>query len=155
MSNISQQQALNRAFWMIKVPSMSLLFGPLITYVALAKLQIVPSIGYAGLKWALPCFLVAFIGSWLTWSVQVPRWRLWAYRRVDDVLLLEHLAVERQLIWPPGSIFEKTEIMSQSARSEIQKLRKMSEARCARQTGCSKPGDGAQVNNHGPVAPGR
>ncbi|WP_415878125.1 hypothetical protein [Methylomonas sp. TEB] len=133
MRYISPEQALHKAFWMIKVPSMSLLLGPLLTYVLLAKLKIIPSIGYEGMKWALPCFLIAFFGGWLVWSIQVPRWRLWAYRQVEDIALLDRLAVERKLIWQAGSVFEKTEIMSSEVSAELEKLRVLSEAACAQQ----------------------
>lgn len=131
MKYISPKQALHKAFWMIEVPSISLLLGPLFTYVLLAKLEIVPNFGYEGMKWALPCFLIAFLGSWLVWSIQVPRWRLWAYQQVEDIALLELLAVERKLIWPAGSMFEKTEIMSSKVRAELEKLRALSAVACA------------------------
>jgi hypothetical protein len=36
--------------------------------------------------------------------------------------LLKELAVERHIIWPDGSIFEKTEITSQHVRDELRRL---------------------------------
>jgi hypothetical protein len=119
---VSPEEALRRAFWMVKLPSMAVLLGPLLTFVLLAKLKYVPSIGYPGMKWAAPFFLVSFVGGWLVWSIQVPRWRLWAYRRVNDIALLKELAVERHIIWQDGSIFEKTEIASPHVRDELRRL---------------------------------
>jgi len=57
-------------------------------------------------------FCGCFVAAWLWWSVQVPKWRLWAYERVDDIPELKRRAIEAQLIWPDGSIFSRTEIKS-------------------------------------------
>ena len=119
---VTPTEAIRRAFWTVKLPSMTLFLLPLGTYAALAKWGYLPSIGYAGMKWALPAFALSFVGSWLVWSVQIPRWRLWAYQRVDDIELLKELAVERQYIWPEGSFFQKTELMSQSVRNQLRTL---------------------------------
>lgn len=101
---------------------MAVLLVPLVAFVMFAKLGYIASVGYAGMKWALPTFFVSFVGSWLVWSIQVPRWRLWAYRHVGDIPLLKRLAAAKQLIWNDGSIFEKTEIMSRSVREELKRL---------------------------------
>jgi len=119
---IEIDEALQRGFWMVGVPSLATLVVPLLTYAVLAKLGHVPSIGYPGMKWALPIFFGSIAGSWLVWSVQVPRWRLWAYRRVGDIQLLKRAAAASQLIWREGSIFERTEIMSRSVRGELKRL---------------------------------
>lgn len=145
MSYMSPEQALRKAFWMVKVPSMSLLLGPLLVYVLLGKLKLIPTIGYEGMKWAGPCFLVAFVGGWLAWSIQVPRWRLWAYRQVEDIARLDRLAVEHQLIWPAGSMFEKTELMSSAVRAELKKLREISEAVCAQGAQADGPASGGSA----------
>ncbi len=61
-------------------------------------------VGVAGLLF-IPCLPAA----WLTWSVLAPRWRVWAYERVDDLGEMKRLAVQANLIWPDGHIFERTE----------------------------------------------
>jgi len=58
--------------------------------------------------------LAGFALAWLWWSVTVPRWRLWAYRRVDDIAKLKSWAVTVGLTWPDGHIFERTEIKSKA-----------------------------------------
>jgi hypothetical protein len=63
--------------------------------------------------------LSGFLGGWLSWSILVPRWRLWAYRRVDNLSALKALAVQRSLIWPEGHIFERTEIRPRWLRGEL------------------------------------
>lgn len=119
---ISIEAALERAFWSVKVPSMVMLLTPLLTFVLLSKLRVIPTIGMAGLRWFFPCLLVALVGGWLVWSIQIPRWRLWAYRAVDDIDELKMQAMERGLIWPPGHFFERTEIMPASIRRQIREL---------------------------------
>ncbi len=122
---ISIEEALNRAFWHIKAPSMTLFFIPLILYVTLAKVGYLPSIGYEGLKWAGPAFLLSFIGSWLVWAIQVPRWRLWAYERVKNITLLKNAAIKGEFIWPENSIFQKTELASEHVWSKIKQLEEL------------------------------
>ena len=63
----------------------------------------------------LPCWLLA----WTAWSVLVPRWRVWAYERVDDLDELKRLGFERNLIWPDGHFFERTELRSKAQRHRI------------------------------------
>ena len=115
-------EALKRALWHIKVPSMTVLLAPLILYVTFAKLGYLPSIGYEGLKWFTPTFIISIGGSWLVWSIQVPRWRLWAYKRVNDISLLKEEAEYSQIIWPEGSFFSKTEWASKRVWDEISRL---------------------------------
>lgn len=119
---ITAQQAVDRGFWMVKVPSMTLLVGPLLGFWAAAQLKLIPSVGPAAFRWFLPVFLFAFAGGWLAWSIQVPKWRLWAYERVDDIGELKRLAVAAQLLWPDGHFFERTEIASRQVRERLRAL---------------------------------
>ena len=48
--------------------------------------------------------------AWLWWSWFVPQWRCWAHSRVADPEELQELGVQSSLIWPKGSLFERTEI---------------------------------------------
>lgn len=121
------EQALRKGFWIVKLPSMSVLVGPLAIAWWAMKVGLIPSMGYEGMKWFIPIFITSFVGSWLVWSIQTPRWRLWAYPRVRNIPRLKALAVERQLIWGDGSVFERTEIMSRSTREELLRLESHSE----------------------------
>jgi hypothetical protein len=47
--------------------------------------------------------------GWLWWSLSVPRWREWAKRRGADKEQTQRLAQRTLLVWPQGSLFEKTE----------------------------------------------
>lgn len=101
---------------------MAVLVTPMPALIAAQKYGFIPSTGFAGAKWALPTFLVAFVGGWLVWSVQVPKWRLWAYAQVDDIDALLVEAAEAQLIWPEGSRLQRTEIASAETWKRIRAL---------------------------------
>lgn len=62
-------------------------------------------------------FAAGFVAAWAWWSFAVPRWRLWAYQRVDDIPPLKVRAVQVGLTWPDGHLFERTEMRS----SDIQR----------------------------------
>ncbi len=53
--------------------------------------------------------IVGFIFSWLWWSYSVPRWRRDALRQGANADELQAAAEDALLVWPKGSIFEKTE----------------------------------------------
>ena len=48
--------------------------------------------------------------AWPWWSLAVPRWRAWALARGVNAEKLQRLALMTGLVWPKGSIFEKTEL---------------------------------------------
>ena len=119
---VTIDEALGRAFWTVKVPSMGILLGTLLgTYLAM-KAGWLPSRGLQGMRWFGPLFLLAFIGSWLVWSVQVPKWRLWAYERVEDIQELKSAAIADQLIWPDDSVFTRSELASRATWARIRKI---------------------------------
>jgi aminoglycoside 6'-N-acetyltransferase len=78
----------------------------------------------------IPVFLIMCAGffiiglplAWLYWSYMIPRWKLWAYARVDNPWALKVAAVKAGLIWPDGHMFEKTEICSKAMRHKINRL---------------------------------
>ena len=67
-------------------------------------------------------FVVSWPLAWLTWSLLVPRWRVWAYERVEDLDQLKMNAVSVNLIWPEGHFFERTEIRTAKQRQRINEL---------------------------------
>jgi hypothetical protein len=107
---------------MIKVPSMAVLLVPLLGMLFLIELGILPDRGPRAMAWGLPTIVCAIAGSWLVWSIQVPRWRLWAYQNANDLAAVKRLAAAKQIIWPEGSIFEKTEIASRETRRTLSDL---------------------------------
>lgn len=53
--------------------------------------------------------LVGIAIGWFWWSFSVSRWRQWAHENGADKEETQQLAVRTGLVWPRGSIFEKTE----------------------------------------------
>lgn len=97
--------SVNRAFWigyaLVNGPLMFLMFG-----LFFLSLQInLPEL----IELAAMLF-VPIAAAWVWWSVVLPRWRVWALERVDDPVVLLNRAIESRLMWPPGHMFERTEI---------------------------------------------
>lgn len=66
----------------------------------------------SGWSFPLGIFGMIIIGpltGWLWWSFSVPRWRKWALKKGVSEDKLQKWAVATGLVWPKGSIFEKTE----------------------------------------------
>ena len=110
--------SIRRALWIgwlwVNVPVFGLVFGPM------ALLLLIVGNDQIGVPLGVSTLLLGFALAWLWWSIMIPRWRLWSYRRVDNPLALKHAAVEAQLTWRDGSSFARTEI--KSARHAEQEL---------------------------------
>ncbi|MBU1538762.1 MAG: hypothetical protein KKC29_06805 [Alphaproteobacteria bacterium] len=92
---------------------------PGLTYGAVLLLGFGPSSALAA---AASAFLVSWPLAWLTWSLLVPRWRVWAYERVEKLDELKMHAVTVGLIWREGHFFERTEIRTHDQRERIRKF---------------------------------
>ncbi len=56
--------------------------------------------------------VLGIIIAWITWSVLITKWRIWAFSNVRNVHELKREAIRNKLIWKTGSRFEKTEYRS-------------------------------------------
>jgi hypothetical protein len=111
MTTISVSRAIWTGLFAVNGPVMLLLVGPLYFFGRLVERGAI-SRSY---NWvAVVIFALGFALAWLWWSLAVPRWRVWAYERVQDIPLLKERAVAVGLTWPDGHRFGKTEIKSQS-----------------------------------------
>jgi len=119
---MAPEVAVARAFWTVKLPSLVLMFTPWICFTILGKLHWIPTMGMAGFKWFLAAFLAGFGAGWLVWSLQVPRWRRWAYEHVDDIEALKLVAIEAGVLWPEGHPLERTELASRCLRRKIREI---------------------------------
>jgi hypothetical protein len=93
-------------------PKRAVLLGHLIVSLPVVTIMgLVPLLGFAlgGRNWAMIGFVLGFIVAWLWWSIFVPRWREWARSQGADEERTQSLAERSLLVWPKGSIFEKTE----------------------------------------------
>lgn len=67
-----------------------------------------------------------FVLGWLYWSLAIPRWRIWAFNNTElkNWTELKIRAINERLIWPDGSIFNKTEIRTKSQKNIIAQIEK-------------------------------
>lgn len=75
--------------------------------------------GFVGL---MSAFLVWCL-AWLAWAINAPRWRLWAYERVDNLDRLHGWAVSFGILWSEGHFFERTEIYPGRLRERVEAAR--------------------------------
>lgn len=113
---VSVKKALIKGHLMVNVPVIVFLFGPGFLTYYLSEQYILPS-------WSvLIASLIGFILAWLTWSIMITKWRVWAFENVRNVHELKKKAIEQKLIWEDGATFEKTEIRSKSQKEKLNKL---------------------------------
>lgn len=67
-------------------------------------------------------FLVSWPLAWLAWSLLVPRWRVWAYERVENLDELKMQGIAAGLIWREGHLLERTEIRTRDQRRRLREL---------------------------------
>tara|TARA_R100000149_G_C5880943_1_gene146087 strand:+ start:12058 stop:12846 length:789 start_codon:yes stop_codon:yes gene_type:complete len=135
---VAKQVSIGRAilvgFLWIHVPVWTCMLAPMVLLGVSGELGVTARL-LAGVSdaWSLVLvvgFILCGIGlAWLVWSVQVPRWRVWAYRRVESLPALKEAAVDASLIWPEGHIFERTEIRSRAQTDELRRLERLSNGR--------------------------
>lgn len=118
-AGLTPAAAVARGQWMINGAVGLAMWGPAAVAAAAGWIAGYRSEGFAV---AGAIFFPSVAVAWLVWSIQVPRWRLWAYERVDDLTELKARAVAAQLIWPEGHWFEKTEIRTQRTRDALRRL---------------------------------
>ena len=93
--------------------------GPLLPIMFLPMILLFPAITHfennnvlASLLIFFSALFFGFLAAWCWWSFTIPKWRLWAYEKVQDISLLKQKAVGIGLVWPDGHFFEKTEFKS-------------------------------------------
>jgi hypothetical protein len=117
---VTPEQAVSRGVLTVNGSVMAVMFGiPALVFGLALLLGLDRDLagGLAGL-----ILVVCLPSAWLTWSLLVPRWRLWAYERVDDLDELKARGVEAGLIWREGHIFERTEFRTRDQRERLQAL---------------------------------
>ena len=109
---ISVTRAITVGLFWVNGPIFPIMFLPM----GLALVIVGPStpLGENGIIGIFALFFVGWILAWTWWSINVPRWRLWAYQRVDDIPKLKRWAVAVGLTWPDGHFLERTEIKSKA-----------------------------------------
>ena len=109
MSNsITVDEAIKKGHKLVTYPSIVIIIIILVTAFTLAILNIFSFwiIGFA--------FVLAFVLPWLYWGFRITKWRIWAFDGVRNVHELQRRAVEENLIWEEGHLFESLEIRNTS-----------------------------------------
>lgn len=72
---------------------------------------------------AITLFISILVG-WTWWSYKIVKWKYWAFSQltVEDSYELYSKAIEVGLIWPTGSIFNKTEIWTKDDKNKWLKI---------------------------------
>lgn len=110
--HVSVQRAIRVGYAVVNGPVFLLMVG-----IAALAVYADPE-GPAALLWVLAWFVL----PWTWWSFAAPRWRIWALERTAnwDDLLAD--AVASQILWPPGHLFEKTEISTRRIREREREI---------------------------------
>jgi hypothetical protein len=58
------------------------------------------------------------------WSFILAKWKIWSYKKIDDIRILLKLAERKNLIYPENHFYTKYEICSKKDKLLLQKLRK-------------------------------
>ena len=112
MTTVTIDAAISRGTRIVNIPVLMFLVAPAVVFVG-GRHSVAILIGEkAFILMVGVLFVLCFACAWLWWSIHVPKWRLWAYERVDNIPELKRRAVAAGLIWPDGSIFSRTEIKS-------------------------------------------
>jgi hypothetical protein len=106
-------------------PGKAVLVGTLVVNVPVFILLLGP--GFAATRlgyvdWFLPVLGASFFLGWGWWSFALPRWRLWAYERVSSTGEVHDRALASGLVWPRGSLPERTEFQSAAMRQRKSEL---------------------------------
>ncbi len=109
------EQAIKRGFFFVNLPVFLIIALPLfIAGILPESWNLNPIVGLA--------IIPSIIMAWVWWSWSLPKWRLWAVKKVDDIELLFNKAVEAQLMWPVGHFFQKTEINSDKQKKKLRRI---------------------------------
>lgn len=112
---ITVDNAIKKGFLFVNLPVFFCFTVPIIIGISLPENIDSNSImGYS--------LIPAFILAWLWWSWSLPKWRLWAVSKVDDVEFLLQKAVQAQLMWRPGHFLQKTEISTKKQKQELREI---------------------------------
>jgi len=110
--------AVNRGLIFVNGPVILIMFGLSGWLMYAAAIKIIP-------WYFIPLgILIGPCVAWLFWSFAITKWRIWAFRKVENHSELKHSAVLAGLIWEDGSFFEKTEIRTKNEHNLIDDLEK-------------------------------
>ena len=122
MKRISVSSAISVGTAWVNLPVVPIMFAPIALFIFFGGDALNRKPSGADFLMLLGLFILGFGLSWTWWSVMVPRWRLWAWARVEDGEELRRRAVRSGLIWPAGHFLERTEIRTGAVSRRLQEL---------------------------------
>jgi hypothetical protein len=117
IETVSVEEAILKGKKMINYPALAIMIAIIIVSIAgaVALEEETPILVIVG-------FGLSFVVAWLYWSIFITKWRIWAFENVRNVHELKKRAIQENLIWKDGSIFEKTEIRTQAQQAKLDEL---------------------------------
>lgn len=113
---VTVKKAIRKGQIMVNLPSLSIMIIGSVFSIMLFFFDIHKAIPIIALLSSL------IILPWLYWSFAIVQWRIWAFSNVRNVHELKRQAIERKLIWPDKSIFNKTEIRNSRQQKNLDQL---------------------------------
>lgn len=108
-------RAIRKGQLLVNFPALIIFIGVIMTgFITFKRLE------DAGTYYVIS-LLVGFCCCWIYWSFSIIRWKVWAYKNVNNIEMLENEAVKAQLLWPKGSWFSKTAFIT-SRQRELLKI---------------------------------
>lgn len=92
----------------VNIPTLPILIGPF--FVLQTSFSVEPP---------MPQFIalgLGFVLAWTWWSIAVTKWRQWAKRGGMTAAEVQYHGEKASILWPRGSLFEKTELGNLLAR---------------------------------------
>ncbi len=114
---LTPQAAVDAAAWYVSGPVLVIMLAPALGALALGLAAGAPFSAFwpvAGMV-----LIVSWLLAWLAWSILTPRWRLWAYERVDDIDELKRIALADRVLWPEGHIIHRSELAPPVLRAKL------------------------------------
>jgi len=117
LERLTARAAVDAAAWYVSGPVLLIMLAPALATLAFGVVAGIPF----GAFWPVAgmVLIVSWLLAWLAWSILTPRWRLWAYERVDDIDELKRIALADRVLWPEGHIIHRSELAPPVLRAKL------------------------------------
>jgi hypothetical protein len=122
LQRLTPQDAVDAAAWQVNGPVLLLMFSPALAVLFVGLMSAAP----AASLWPVAGMVLfaSWLFAWLAWAILTPRWRLWAYERVDDLDELKRVALADRVLWPDGHIIHRSELTPRALREQLAEIEK-------------------------------
>jgi len=120
LERLTPQAAVDAAAWRVNGPVLLIMLAPALATLAFGLVAGAPF----GQFWPVAgmVLIVSWLAAWLVWSILTPRWRLWAYERVEDIDELKRIAIADRVLWPEGHIIHRSELAPPVLRAKLEMI---------------------------------